>query len=95
MHADARALDVMIAAVLVFTAAIGAVVQFQRAHFGRVPAWVLETAMAACVAAYVIIAALPMARHLPFLSGAFPLSMVLSVAVIVAGFMVLLLRFVL
>jgi len=95
VQADARAFDTMIAAVLVFTAALGAAVMFQRTRFTKLPAWLLDTVIAACVAAYVVIAALPMLRHLPFLYGTFPLTAALALAAIAAGFMVLLLRFVL
>ena len=96
---NARAFDTMIVAVLVLTAAIGAALLLGGGGAGlrlrRAPAWVLDMLLAAGAAAYVALGAVPLLRHLPFLYNTFPLAAAVGIAVIAAGFGVLLLRFVL
>ncbi|HUK16189.1 MAG TPA: hypothetical protein VLW65_07220 [Bryobacteraceae bacterium] len=57
--------------------------------------WLLDTALAAAAVAYVVIGAVPLVFHLPFLYHSFPLAALAALLVAAGGFALLLLRFLL
>ncbi len=103
--ASARGLDALLLAVLIFTAAIGITIVLREAGGTAIrglalerlrqasPPWLADAVLAAGAVAYVALGAIPMARHLPFLDDTFPLSAVLACFEIAAGFVAILLAF--
>lgn len=104
--ANARGFDALLVALTVFTTAVGITVLMrdiggltairgsivERAR-RMVPARIADTVLAAGVAAYALLGAVPMARHLHFLYNTYPLSAVAALFSVGVGFLAVLLAF--
>jgi multisubunit Na+/H+ antiporter MnhG subunit len=94
---NVRGFDVLIAAFIGLAATIGVALlpdTFWRVR-GRAESRVADTALAAIAAAYVILGAIPLVRHQPFLYNSFPMSAAIGVIAIAGAAAVLMLRFLL